>query len=318
MTTTESTSPALAVACPVCGAQPSHHCRNSLGRITEAHPNRHFAWDRAGRPSHLSVPGARVDFPAQEGPAMTTTTTTTSPAAELIAFADQRCAQTAEWLNSLARGSRFESSYPRQGDGCREPNSLSNSPQLRDFKSQSSDAALRVCALAAILEENWPEHIDVHDALALAISHVAVPSNSGDHHREFATLRGPLGSAAKPLPDVPLPAGVDWAYDWMDTDDTHAKPWRVVVISAWAIGDVVVLAAAVQYADSRIDLDAARVEVHNRTSDGIAAISPVGAKHLAQLIDKAAHLIDKWGIAIRGGAAITTAEIPFKREDLLP
>jgi hypothetical protein len=52
MTTTASTtSPALAVACRVCGAQPSNACRDSLGRImTEVHPLRFFAWERAGRP----------------------------------------------------------------------------------------------------------------------------------------------------------------------------------------------------------------------------------------------------------------------------
>jgi hypothetical protein len=101
--------PALAVSCPVCRVQPGQPCRDSLGAITERHPNRHFAWDRAGRP-HLSVPGmsptcgvegfdfkshpselvevgqvvaneqkhdagATVDFPAPEGPAMPTTTT---------------------------------------------------------------------------------------------------------------------------------------------------------------------------------------------------------------------------------------------------
>jgi hypothetical protein len=56
MTTTASTSPSLAVTCRVCGAQPSHHCLNSLGRTTEVHPVRHFAWVHAGRPSHPSVP----------------------------------------------------------------------------------------------------------------------------------------------------------------------------------------------------------------------------------------------------------------------
>jgi hypothetical protein len=45
-----ATSPALAVACPVCAAQPGRQCRNSLGGATEVHPNRYFAWKRAGRP----------------------------------------------------------------------------------------------------------------------------------------------------------------------------------------------------------------------------------------------------------------------------
>ena len=87
MTTTPTTSPALAVACPVCRVQPGQPCRDTLGAITERHPNRHFAWDCAGRPS-LSVPGATVDFPDRKVPPMPTTTATAIPDVPLPAGAD--------------------------------------------------------------------------------------------------------------------------------------------------------------------------------------------------------------------------------------
>ncbi len=85
--TTATNPPALAVMCPVCRVQPGQPCRDPLGAITERHPNRHFAWDRAGRP-HLSVPGATVDFPAPEGSAMTTTAATAIPDVPLPAGAE--------------------------------------------------------------------------------------------------------------------------------------------------------------------------------------------------------------------------------------
>ncbi len=70
---TNPVTPALAVGCPVCRVQPGQPCRDPLGTITERHPNRHFAWDHAGRP-HLSVPGATVDFPDRKSAPMTTAT----------------------------------------------------------------------------------------------------------------------------------------------------------------------------------------------------------------------------------------------------
>jgi hypothetical protein len=67
MITTASSSPAVAVACRVCGAHPGNACRDSLGRTMEVHPLRHFAWVRAGRPPmptttpHDVTPGPCLD-----------------------------------------------------------------------------------------------------------------------------------------------------------------------------------------------------------------------------------------------------------------
>ncbi len=88
MTTTRTSPPALAVSCPVCRVQPGQPCRDPLGAITERHPNRHFAWDRAGRP-HLSVPGAMVGFPDRKVPPMPTTTTNPRPDVPLPAGAEK-------------------------------------------------------------------------------------------------------------------------------------------------------------------------------------------------------------------------------------
>jgi hypothetical protein len=87
MTSTAPTSPALAVSCPVCRVQPGQPCRDPIGVTTERHPNRHFAWEDAGRPN-LSVPGATVDFPDRKVPPMTTETATAILDVPLPAGAD--------------------------------------------------------------------------------------------------------------------------------------------------------------------------------------------------------------------------------------
>jgi hypothetical protein len=67
--------------------------------------------------------------------------------AELTGLAALRVTQTAQWLDSTIAGMRG----PRT----------------------AADDALAVCALADLLEENWPEDIDLVDALALAIRRLA-------------------------------------------------------------------------------------------------------------------------------------------------
>jgi hypothetical protein len=109
-------------------------------------------------------------------------------------------------------------------------------------------------------------------------------------------------AATNPRPDVPLPAGAEWADDWEDDPD---RPWRIVTGCPLGLGNdgsaAIVRAVAVQYADGGIDFgdDAPRVDIP-RLAD--AGFNSVDARSLAQMILAAADQVDLWTAAAAEGA----------------
>lgn len=103
-----------------------------------------------------------------------------------------------------------------------------------------------------------------------------------------------MQTTTTPVPDVPLPAGAEWADDWQDVQST---PWRVIKSAERHIDgcEVSVFATAVQWTDGTLDQsggDAPHVTVGGFDYyDGVTADQ---ARAVAAAILEAADELDKW------------------------
>lgn len=96
-------------------------------------------------------------------------------------------------------------------------------------------------------------------------------------------------------PDVPLPAGVQWADNWQDVQST--TPWRVIKSAERRVSgcDVTVYATAVQWADGTLEhsgLDAPHVTVDGL--DYYDGLTSAQARQLAAAVLNAAEQADEW------------------------
>lgn len=108
------------------------------------------------------APGT-VENPPQTDPAAPQRRAVVTLAAELD-FAHERVAQHAEWLDTVVDG-------------------------LRTNTADRPDHPLAICYLADTLEQNWPQHLDIHEVLALALRRLASAASPSAAEKFVAAVK---------------------------------------------------------------------------------------------------------------------------------